>query len=507
MLTGVRNWLQSTPLSARLVAITAVLLAVGLGVTGAITQAYVSRYLITQIDEQLARTAHNEIALHHAIEATAGPSDYFVLLRLAEGPVVDATGRGRTIAWAPTVARFGRPDIPYLSPLEVAEKAGKPFTVSSTGGDEPAQWRVVALNTPLSAQQGLLPVVRDGIAFVALPLGGQREAAQVLARTLFGIGAGIVLLGGAAAWVLVRRSLRPLTEIETTAAAIASGDYSQRVPVASPRTELGSLGTSLNAMLIQIEQAFAAREESERRMRQFVADASHELRTPLATVRGYAELYRMGALTDDTQVADTMTRIEDSTRRMGLLVNDLLVLARLDEGRPLRSEPVNLRTLADDAARDLMALDPQRSVQVTGLDSLMVTGDSDRLRQVLTNLVGNVARYTPAGSPCEITVNVVGEQGEDAVVGQGGETQAVIEVCDHGPGVTDEQAARLFERFYRAETSRTRQAGGSGLGLAIVAAIIKAHGGTVTTHPTPGGGLTVHIELPTGWTSPPVEPG
>jgi two-component system OmpR family sensor kinase len=248
-------------------------------------------------------------------------------------------------------------------------------------------------------------------------------------------------------------------------------------------------------------------------MRRFVSDASHELRTPLATIRGYGELYRMGALDTPDKVDDTMGRVEDAARRMGLLVNDLLVLARLDEGRPLRAERVDLVAMADDAAQDLVALDPSRTVRVVGLTSetvppaLVVTGDGDRLRQVLTNLVGNVARHTPAGSAAELALGTAGE---------GPLARAVVEVRDHGPGVSPEQAARMFERFYRADSSRNRESGGSGLGLAIVAAIVGAHWGHVTTRSPAEGGLVVRVELPlagaarvvdgTAGTAPPAPP-
>jgi two-component system OmpR family sensor kinase len=232
-------------------------------------------------------------------------------------------------------------------------------------------------------------------------------------------------------------------------------------------------------------------------MRRFVSDASHELRTPLATIRGYGELYRMGALTTSDQVDDTMRRIEDSASRMGTLVNDLLALARLDEGRPVRKEPVDLTALARDATRDLEALDPSRTVSLVSLTppgphdtsptvpDVVVTGDEDRLRQVLANLVGNVVRHTPAGTPAQLAVGLT----DDGARG-------VVEVRDHGPGVSTEQAQHVFERFYRADSSRNRASGGSGLGLAIVAAIVGAHDGHVAVRDTPGGGLTVRREVP-----------
>ncbi|PZR54096.1 sensor histidine kinase [Xylanimonas oleitrophica] len=486
-------WLHTVPLRARLVTIIALLLAIGLGVTALTTQTIVSRYLVKQVDEQLDRTASSARALNLAIGGSgSGPSDYYVLLR-------DASGGSQRLTWDPTVRLYGEPSVPPMTQDEVDERQGVPFTVGSNGGSHPTQWRVVAVNVAVEPRQ------TPAVAFVALPLTRVHEASNLLAVTLSATGIGIIFLGAGVAWLLVHRSLRPLRQIETTAAAIAAGDLARRVPAAPPSTEVGSLATSLNAMLAQIEQAFAARAESEQRMRRFVSDASHELRTPLATIRGYGELYRMGALDDDAKVADTMGRIEDAARRMGALVNDLLDLARMDEGRPLRHDPVELVRLADDAVQDLRALDPSRTVTVVPLApppgpdgagapcagtpaSLVVTGDGDRLRQVLTNLVGNVARHTPAGTPAEVALGQV----LDPLAGP----TAVVEVRDHGPGVTPEQAQRMFERFYRADSSRNRGSGGSGLGLAIVAAIVGAHGGAVDTRTTPGGGLTVRVRLP-----------
>ncbi|MCL1871141.1 MAG: HAMP domain-containing histidine kinase [Promicromonosporaceae bacterium] len=492
------SWFDKLPLRARLVAIIAILLAAGLALTAVATQTIVSRYLVGQVDKQLERTSANLTALNDTIgSAGAGPTDYYVLGRLP-------SGEQGARAWPPTVSLYGQPQIPTMSLEAVARRGGEPFTVGSKGGSHPTQWRVRAIVAPVQVNSASSP---QGTVFVALPLQGVTEASSFLARVFLVAAIGIILLGAGAAWLLVHRSLRPLREIETTAAAIAAGDLTQRVHAAPPTTEVGSLGASLNVMLAQIEQAFAAREESEQRMRRFVSDASHELRTPLATIRGYGELYRMGALDTGDKVDDTMSRIEDAARRMGTLVNDLLELARLDEGRPLRADRVDLAAMADDAAQDLRALDPTRTVRVVGLDddapppALTVTGDGDRLRQVVTNLVGNVARYTPTGSPAEVAI------GTSVDAGAPTRASAVVEVRDHGPGVTPEQAERLFERFYRAESSRTREQGGSGLGLAIVAAIVGAHGGHVSTRPADGGGLVVRVELPlTGATAAQPEP-
>lgn len=507
------GWFARVPLRARLVAITVLLLAAGLGLASAVTTTVVSNYLVRQVDAQLERSAAAvaNITLNERVGASSQlPSDYFVLVRPTNGEEVP-------LRWPQTVSLYGVPEIPAMSDPEVEASLGEPFTVSSEGGAEPAKWRVVPFFYGSNVSSA-----REGTAFVALPLTGIHETVKVLGRALALSALGIALVGGAVAYLAVHRALRPLREIEETAADIAAGDLSRRVRPAPTTTEVGSLAASLNAMLTQIEEAFAVQEASEERMRRFVSDASHELRTPLATIRGYGELYRMGALDTPDKVDDTMGRIEDSATRMGTLVNDLLALARLDEGRPLRHEPVDLVSLARDSAQDLHALDPARDVRVVGLApgadapaSLRVVGDEDRLRQVLANLVGNVARHTPSGTPVEIALGAApAPPSDDAPSGdtRGGDAPrgdlargdvargdvAVLEVRDHGPGVPTTQRGRLFERFYRADTSRNRSSGGSGLGLAIVAAIVGAHRGRVSVRETPGGGLTVRVDLPLG---------
>ena len=300
------------------------------------------------------------------------------------------------------------------------------------------------------------------------------------------------------AYVVVRSSLRPLVGVERTAEAIAAGDLSHRVPEGDPRTEVGRLAQSFNSMLGQIEAAFRARAESEtearaseERMRRFVGDASHELRTPLTSIRGYAELYRQGAAADPADVARALRRVEDEARRMGLLVDDLLLLARLDQQRPLDLRPVDLLTLATEGVADMRVVAPDRhtELQVVGtLDRVpVVVGDEARLRQVLGNLLANATSHTPAGTPITVRVGT----GSDA-----DGPHAFIEVADEGPGLDDEAAARVFERFYRADKSRSRAAGGSGLGLSIAAALVAAHGGRITLQTSPGAGATFRVRLP-----------
>ncbi|GII97657.1 two-component system OmpR family sensor kinase [Sediminihabitans luteus] len=484
------SWWQRITLRARLVAITSLVLAAGLGVAALVTTTVVSNYLVGQVDASLTETAQRVDGLGVGqLQQAAGvlPSDYYILTRSADGesyPLVQSS----------TESAYGVPDIPAMSTQEIEAASGEPFTVSSrTGADQhpttPTDWRVITL--PL---QSSLTGQTVGSAFVALPLADIHQTLQILVRTLAAAALAIVTLGAVVAHLAVQRSLRPLREIETTAAGIAAGDLSRRVRPAPETTEVGSLAESLNAMLAQIERAFEAQEASEARMRRFVSDASHELRTPVAAIRGYGELYRMGALQEPEHVADTMARIEDSARRMGMLVQDLLSLARLDEGRPVRRDRVDLGRLARDAAQDLHALDPSRTVDVVGPDGgdvpgdVVVVGDEDRLRQVMTNLIGNVARHTPSGTAAEIVLApATASDGAPAVR---------VEVRDHGPGMGPEESARIFERFYRVDSSRTRESGGSGLGMAIVAAIVAAHGGSVGVSATDGGGLTVGVLLP-----------
>ena len=297
---------------------------------------------------------------------------------------------------------------------------------------------------------------------------------------------------------VVRSSLRPLVEVEQTAGAIAAGDLSRRVPEADPRTEVGRLSRALNAMLGQIESAFTAQANSEgaaraseERMRRFVADASHELRTPLTSIRGFAELYRQGAVPDSTAVTRVMRRIEDEAARMGVLVEDLLMLARLDEQRPLERLPVDLLTIASDALHDARVLGPDHpshlDVATHGV-APVVLGDEARLRQVVSNLVSNALVHTPPGTT--VSVRIANERADD------GAQWVLLEIADDGPGLAPDARIRIFERFYRADPSRTRASGGSGLGLSIVAALVAAHGGTVRVESEPGEGTTFQVRLP-----------
>jgi two-component system, OmpR family, sensor kinase len=321
------------------------------------------------------------------------------------------------------------------------------------------------------------------VLVIAVPL---REVDQILHRLLLVeglVGGGMILALILLGWIVIRISMRPLERIERVANDIAHGDLSRRVPPSSPRTEIGRLGLSLNEMLAQIEQAFADRRESEDRLRHFLADASHELRTPLAAIRGYAEVFRLGAAQDPEALARAMSRIESEAARMGVLVEDLLMLASLDELPDVRRVPVDLPELAAHAADDARAIAPDRAVRVFSESLVRVRADSDQLRQVLGNLMRNAIVHTPAGTPIEITV------GHDA-------GSATLTVRDRGPGLPPGPDGQVFQRFWRSEGGRARGPSGAGLGLAIVTAIVAAHHGTVQARNASGGGAEFVVCLP-----------
>jgi two-component system, OmpR family, sensor kinase len=363
------------------------------------------------------------------------------------------------------------PKLPGKLPL------GKLFTVGSVTGS--VHYRVLA--EPTGDQ--------PGVTIAAVPM---RDVDQTLHRLLVVeaiVIASILAALGALSWWLVRLGLRPLDRIAETAGAIAAGDLSQRVTPATKRTEVGRLGLALNAMLVQIEKAFAERQASEGRLRRFLADASHELRTPLASIRGYAELFRIGAAREPEKIEKAMRRIEDEATRMGNLVENLLTLARLDQLPELSRRPVDLTQLASDAADDARAAAPDRQVELDAAEGVTVLGDASQLRQVIGNLVRNALVHTPPRTPIEVRV-------------AGADDQATLEVRDHGNGLPTDDTDALFERFWRADPGRERGAAGAGLGLSIVAAIVTAHGGHVTAQNTADGGASFVIALPASLPSP-----
>ncbi|MGH9179664.1 MAG: ATP-binding protein [Acidimicrobiales bacterium] len=355
----------------------------------------------------------------------------------------------------------------------------RPYTAPAESGD--GSWRLVA------------QLDRDGRVTVVGTSLDELEATRDRIRLLQTTGTGAVLVAlGLASWWMLRLGVHPVEGMAQTADAIAAGDLSRRVEHPDVRTEAGRLGAAFNAMLARIEDAFRAREASEARLRRFAADASHELRTPLTTIRGYAELYRAGGLRGEAELDDAMRRMEQEAHRMGGLVEDLLLLARLDQRRPLEQSAVRLDQLAADAVRDARAVEPDRPIEVA-TRPVVVPGDEMRLRQVVGNLLANARVHTPAGTP--VAVSVEAGAGDGAGAGEG---MARLVVSDAGPGMEPDVAAKVFERFYRADASRARAraAGGTGLGLSIVAAIAEAHGGRATVDSEVGRGSRFVVELP-----------
>ena len=487
-----RVW-DRAPLRARLVAILLVALVVALAGTGYGVQAVLRGYLVGQVDDQLEDAARvivragDPSVLAQPRGRVPAPNPLRIQISADNAGVAPIVFGGYPGGDEPAGVTF-----PGVSSTQATAMARQPHDVTASDG---STWRAVSIaasRVPLSNGS-----FTTGSVTVARNLADVESAVARLRLVTLLIGGVVVLLCALLGWLAIRRSFAPLVEVEETAAAIAAGDLSRRIPERPASTEVGRLTASLNGMLAQIEAAFRAREASQARTRRFAADASHELRTPLASIRGFAELYRHGAVPPD-EVPRTMRRIEDEATRMGGLVEDLLMLARLDERRPARAEPVDLAVLAGDAVHDVRGLDPDRPVRLTGLGTgsgpvpAVVVGDEGGLRQVVTNLVANAVRHTPAGTPVEVAVGV-----EPAHEGSDGGGSAVIEVRDHGPGLAPQDAERVFERFYRVDSSRRRgTGGGSGLGLSIVAAVTAAHGGTVDVRTTPGGGATFRVRLP-----------
>ncbi len=377
-----------------------------------------------------------------------------------------------------------KPDLPSQISGFTPEPDGSQVVYFTTGSNTPGgpDFRVRAVKPPGGA---------NVVAINAQPLTDQDSTLHTLFLTEFAVTAGAIVLAVLGGWWLVRLGLRPLRDVEATADSIAAGNLDQRVPGADEPTEVGRLARALNVMLERIQAAFDARVRSETRLkqneqhlRQFVADASHELRTPIAAVSAYAELFERGAATRSEDLPRIAAGIRTETARMERLVSDLLTLARLDEGVPMDRDPVELVGLVSDAVRTATAVGPEWPVQFWAAHPLEVTGDRDRLRQVVDNLLANVRAHTPEGTSTTVRVDEIGDQAE-------------IEVRDTGPGMPGDEASRVFERFYRADPARSRVSGGSGLGLSIVYAIVEAHGGTVTASSAPGQGMAVTVRIPT----------
>jgi two-component system, OmpR family, sensor kinase len=474
--------MRTLSLRTRLLALTAGLLLAGLAVFGTVVLDQLERYQLDRVDRQLRSfaTIMAQVGVQQP-EPTVRPELIAPALDLIGAPYLaflDANGAEAGGIVSPGLARSALPSADRLRGVPADGTA-----VDLPAGDGSGRWRAVARPTRTGG----------GTMIAATPL-TETDATLTRVRTVSLVSGGLLLvLLTVAGWFALGRGLRPLRRIEQTAAAIAAGDLAQRVPdISAPHTEVGRLATSLNTMLGQLERAFAEQAASEGRMRAFVSDVSHELRTPLFVIKGSTELYRMGGLPGPDGVAEVMRAIDREAGRLSALTEDLLLLARLDEtpDGQLDPAPMDLRTLATDARHDLRALDPAREVTVTGPGGIgrpgpaPVHADETRLRQVVTNLVGNAAAHTPPGTPVRIGVGTV-------------DGRAVLEVADDGPGLTAEQAGRVFDRFYRADRSRSREGGANaGLGLAIARSLAQAHGGDIELRTAPDKGAVFRISLP-----------
>lgn len=549
------EWWSGVSLRTKITGVTVLVLTFGLLIAGTGTMAILKQALVYQVDVQVSAMSESKVRAYLERDASAfamqAQNDFYMALYSRDGALVGQSWSDDDV-FAPKVWDH----IPFDKALASVGSPDTVITRSETGGTE-FRGRFVSVST-----EGCDSCY---VVYVAASMRNTDTIVATYLTIFFGLGLGVIVLGALLTRILVTNTFLPLREVEHTAARIADGDFSQRLSGATPNTEVGRLNRSLNTMLARIDRAFRDRARANEQMRRFVGDASHELRTPLVTVRGYAELYRMGALQKPEDVAQAMERIEKEAIRMGGLVEDLLELARLDETKPMRLERVDLTPLARDAVMDARAASPGRVVRVvidtppprlssitrpedvpvqappppsiarpksgtstaTGPMALaagtlarlrsrrprkgseeetqqlltlnpiahttspnltvpaVVYAEENKLRQVVANLMGNALRFTPPDSPLEVGVSA------DPVTGR-----ATIAVIDHGEGIPPQIRDKIFQRFWRADSSRTRETGGSGLGLAIVSSIVAAHQGTVTVVETPGGGATFRVELP-----------
>jgi two-component system, OmpR family, sensor kinase len=484
-------------LRARLLVLTVVLVTAGLLVADIATYAALRSFLNDRVEHSLdaasgivVRGIYEQHGLDPGEIATlaSAAGGVFIQVRDSNGTVIyEAPTRYGQAVWGPRLpANLGIPGKPGTAagsgpgpgPNETFPQ--REFSAPGRGSSSTA-FRVRSMRLPIGATVS-----------VAVPLNERDDTLARLFRIELAVTLAVLAAAGLASFWLVRRSLRPLDDIGDTAAAIAAGDLGQRIARAEPRTEVGRLGLALNGMLGHIERAFAEREASEARLRRFVADASHELRTPLTAVRAYAELFRRGADRNPDDLSRAMGGIETEAERMGVLVDDLLLLARLDEGRPLAKDKVDLAEVVEEAVEAARAISSDYPLQLASTPGLIVVGDKGRLRQVVDNLLGNIRTHTPAGTAARVSLAP-----EDGA--------AVLRISDDGPGLSVTELEQVFERFYRGDPSRSRLRGGTGLGLAIVSAITTAHGGRATVSSTPGAGATFTISLPLASTPVPVD--
>jgi len=460
----------SWPLRVRLAILAVVLAACGLLLAGVATHYALERFLIDRIDQQFASA---EPPLSHLGDADHGPPAYIGTLPSRSYAVVYP--RGSSVFFAPAGSR--PPD------AIVKEAAKAPWGRHSIDG-----YRFEVVSTRVGDPDTDGP--KNARLVMAIPLSDVHDTLNRLALLELLVGLAVLAAIAVLAYLLVRRELAPLGRIEETAAAIAAGDLSRRVDEGDPSTEMGSLARSLNEMLAQIERAFEERRRSESRLRRFVADASHELKTPLTSVRGFAELFRRGAAERPADLALAMSRIEAEAERMGILVDDLLTLARLDEGRPLAREPVDVGSLVAELVEDHRLLHPEWPVDAEIAPGAEVVGDRVRLRQAFANVLSNARSHTPPGTRIHARV---------APEGAG----VAVAIADDGPGIPPDVIDSVFERFVRADPSRARSSGGAGLGLAIVEGIVRAHGGRLEAANRPEGGAVFTVWLPA---EPPHQP-
>jgi two-component system, OmpR family, sensor kinase len=522
LLQAARRLSHRTSLRTKLITAVLVLVAIAVAAISVATTYMVRAYLINQHDSDLLAQVNAVNITQHLPQGVdigyASPTHSDIVVGLQQP--------GSQLTWEPGVTlpfMSNNEPLPRLPTSSNWANGSKGVTLNLPAQSGPDTWRVIAESVTFNNVSA--GTTTQAILVVAVDLGNINALTARLVLFDLAVGGAILVVLAAVGAAVVQANLRPLNDIELTASQIAKGHLNHRVPERDPRTEIGSLGHSLNAMLSQIETAFHAQEESEQaahrseeRMRRFIADASHELRTPLTTIRGFAEYYRqrggLRELQDQNQLSGTspadstaqngsagegltpqdldriMHRLEAEASRMGLLVEDLLTLARLDQQRPLNLAPVDLLTIAADAVQDARMVAPGRPIDLNVAPgaAFLVDGDEPRLRQVIGNLLNNALTHTPPDTPVRVKIaSGMLDHGTPAVV---------LDVEDDGPGMERDQAQRVFERFYRADQARNRASGGTGLGLAIVAGLVAAHGGTVSVRTAPGAGADFQVKLP-----------
>jgi two-component system OmpR family sensor kinase len=478
MKSPIHNW----SLKSRLTLGVVLLSAIAFAASGVIANVALHRYLVTQIDSELVAVASGSLP-QVQIAGIEHDNDL---------PTVPATKAGNPVRRIPTatsltlLGRDGKVSaqiggdlnsssmssyVVAITGTEISSHHGSPFTLETPGSD----FRIVAL--PFSNGQGTVVAAKS--------LNELDNTMERLRFIFFLISLVLLLLILFAARSVIRVGLRPLEAVEVTAEEIARGNLSARLPDADPGTEVGRLVTSLNTMLSRIEESFAVQTQSENKLRRFVADASHELRTPITAIRGFSELHRQGAVTGEKDTSELIGRIENESKRMGSLVEDLLLLARLDQAREMDSKPVDINQVVEDAVISAHAAGPNHPIElVRENEEIFTLGDEVRIHQVVANLLANARAHTPAGTPITVTVKSTSAGAE-------------ISVADNGPGLSEEDQAKIFERFYRADASRVRTGpDGSGLGLSIVDAVMRAHGGSASVKSKIGEGATFTLFFP-----------